>query len=85
MATAERIGEDGVVLSDDERRAIDTLKRLTRRWPRTLMLASMGGSLHVLRLREDGDHPMRADDRTAIDPDAIVCSLPHIPNTGGDW
>lgn len=39
-------------LTDEERRAIDALRRIARRWPKTLMVVECGGTLHVKRRSE---------------------------------
>lgn len=67
-------------LTDEERRAIAALARLARRWPRSLMLASMGGMLVVVRTE---DHMDASGD--ALDPDKVLADVAGIPNTGGDW
>jgi hypothetical protein len=71
-------------LTVDEVSAIRALDRLARRWPKTLMIASMAGNLEVLRLTEGGFHPMKGE---GLDQGAIVYSVPPglIDNTGGDW
>ncbi|WP_251151355.1 hypothetical protein [Cellulosimicrobium sp. Marseille-Q4280] len=68
-------------LTADERRAIASLQRLARRWPRTLTLASMGGDLAVVRT---GDPRFLGED-SAARQEAIVADVRGIPNTGGDW
>lgn len=77
-----RIGRDDKPMAEDERRAVETLERLAQRWPKTLMLASMAGALHVIRL-DDDDEPM-APDGIGLDPDASIATI-KIRNTGGDW
>lgn len=68
-------------LTTEERRAIESLKRLARRWPRTLTLASMSGDLCVIRT---GD-PRFTGDGSLDRQEAIVADIRGIPNTGGDW
>lgn len=64
-------------LTADERRAIASLERLARRWPRSLKLASMDGSLLVYRA---GDMP------DEVGEDGAVADLgSSIPNTGGGF
>ncbi len=73
---------EGADLSDPELAAIGSLQRLAKHWPRTLTLASMGGSLVIVRTGDrrftDGS---AAPERTA----ASVAYVEGIPNTGGDW
>lgn len=70
-----------VELSGNERRAISSLQRLGKRWPKTLMLASMGGSLVVLRTND----PRFDSENCMTRNDAVVADVHGIPNTGGDW
>ena len=62
----------------DEAKAIASLKRLAKTWPQTIMLVSMGGSLHVMakgpRLENFG-----------LDQELILEDIHGIPNDGGDW
>jgi hypothetical protein len=73
---------EGDDLDDRELAAIGSLQRLAKRWPRSLTLASMGGSLVVVRTNDarftDGG---AAPERSA----AAVAYVEGIPNTGGDW
>lgn len=65
-----------------ERNAIRSLRRLAKRWPRSLTLASMGGALYVI---PTFDHDFN-DGRDGIDPGKIIADLgTEIPSTGGDW
>lgn len=61
--------------------AIASLKRLAKRWPRSLTLASMGGALVVFKT-DDYD---RSDGGDGCDPDKVLADIDGIPNTGGDW
>jgi hypothetical protein len=67
----------------EESRAICSLKRLAKRWPDTLYLASMGGSLNVMRKDADGGHAIRTDD-VDLDQSYSLATI-AIDNTGGDW
>lgn len=73
--------EDEPVLTKQEREVIASLKRLAKRWPKTLTLAIMGGDLVVVRT----GYPrlLAADSSDAFD--AILDDIEGIPNTGGDW
>ena len=42
----------------------------------------MSGSLHVVRLNEDGGFIHKGD---ALDPDAVLATIKGISNDGGDW
>lgn len=66
----------------EEMQAIRALVRLGRRWPASLGLLSMSGSLHVVRLNEDGGFIHKGD---ALDPDAVLATIKGISNDGGDW
>lgn len=64
-------------LTDEEQRAIDSLKRLAKRWPQTLKLYSWSGSLVVV-----------SNDASLLDSydpnDLILDTIDGIPNDGGD-
>lgn len=69
-------------LTPEERNAIASLRRLAKRWPRTLTLASMDGSLVVYRTGDERFDDLDGGDRT----DAVIADDFHgIPNTGGGW
>ena len=71
--------------TNEERRAIATLKRLAKRWPDSLWLFSASGTLNVMRLRQDGEKARGGDNAPdAFDPDYCLAPL-DIPNDGGDW
>jgi hypothetical protein len=65
-----------------EDQAIKALKRLAKRWPKSLWLFSASGSLCVMRTTKHGDPA--ATPRGGVDPDYIVDTI-NIPNDGGDW
>lgn len=68
-------------VAPEESAVIRSLQRLARRWPRSLTLASMGGSLVVVHT-DDG----RFDSSSSLDRQAaIIAEISGIPNTGGDW
>lgn len=66
----------------DERAAIATLKRLAKRWPKSLWLFSGSGSLCVMRSLQDGSRAHLPGD--GMDPDYCLATI-DIPNDGGDW
>jgi hypothetical protein len=73
-----------IELTDEERRAIASLKRLAKRWPSTLWLFA-GGSVDkvaILRTQNDGTRAMGSDQ--GVDQRYIVDHV-DIPNDGGDW
>lgn len=66
----------------EERKAIRTLKRIAKTWPKSLWLFSASGSLHVMQADRDGSHVHTRDG--GIDPDYLLDTI-NIPNDGGDW
>lgn len=70
-------------LTVEEQRVIEDLKRIAKRWPRTLWLYSASGSLHVMRTGEDGE-PVKKLAGDGVDPNYSVATI-DIPNDGGDW
>lgn len=67
-------------LTKDEKAVIASLKRLAKRWPRTLTLAFMDGELVVFRT---GDPLFLSDDDRR--EESVIADIPGIPNTGGAW
>jgi hypothetical protein len=70
-------------LSDVERKAIASLERLAKRWPRSLKLVSMDGSLAVIR---NGDPRFDSEQRVGVERQAcVIAHIDGIPNDGGAW
>jgi hypothetical protein len=71
-------------LTEDEKKAIRSLERLAKKWPKSLWLYSGNGSLFIIKNRSDGgcDNGFGK----GVDPNCIVKELgKQIPNDGGDW
>jgi len=68
-------------LTPEERKAISALKRLAKKWPKSLWLFSASGTLWVMRCGEHGEEVFSGE---GYDPDYIVESV-DIQNAGGDW
>lgn len=80
-------------LTDEERSALRSLRRLAKRWPKSLWLFSASGTLHVMRTGPNGKRVMRRDthlfasgeaDPEVTDQRASIGTI-DIPNDGGDW
>lgn len=69
-------------LTDEERRAVATLQRLAKRWPKSLWLFSGAGTLCVMKFDKDGNRVTL--DHGGMDPESSVATI-KIPNDGGDW
>jgi hypothetical protein len=76
------MSEEPCELSADEEKAIRSLKRLAKTWPKSLWLFSASGTLLVMRAGENGDHVHLPSD--GVDPDYALTTI-AIPNDGGDW
>lgn len=76
------IGDDGRELNQREVAVIADLQKVARKWPQGLYLASMAGTLHVMRVGEDGDRVVLPGG--GLDPEYSVDTV-RIENTGGDW
>ena len=68
--------------TDEERRVITSLRRLSKRWPKSLWLFSGSGQLCVMRLRQDGERALV--ENGGMDSDYCLATI-DIPNDGGDW
>lgn len=73
--------ENGEPVTREEQLAILALHRLAKRWPRSLTLVSMGGSLHVIHTG-DARYDERSDEPRG---DSVLDTFQGIPNDGGDW
>jgi hypothetical protein len=69
-------------LTDEERRAIDSLMRLARRWPDTLGLFSWSGALRVTDRSPEVLDAIDGGEGDVRTIDGLV-AIP-IPNDGGD-
>lgn len=70
-------------LTKEERLAIASLKRLAKRWPKSLDLWAMDGSLYVAKVPpgEDCCEPNGGSARQ----DLVVADIYGIPCDGGGW
>lgn len=75
-------GDNGDELTVAEVQAIRSLHQLAKRWPRTLTLLSMGGSLCVMHT---GDPRFDFENSSAERGEVVLASINGIPNDGGDW
>lgn len=66
----------------EEARAIRSLQRLAKTWPKSLWLFSASGSLCVMQKDDDGER--RRLPCNGMDPDASLATI-KIENDGGDW
>ena len=80
---AEQVHDLGAT-TPDERRAIATLKRLAKKWPRSLWLFSANGRLHVMRYKPDGTRALDPHLNGSMDQKYSLGAI-EIPNDGGDW
>lgn len=69
-------------LTKEEQNAINTLKRLEKRWPDSLWLFSANGTLLVMRKGKDGEQVHINDG--ACDQEYQITTI-NIENDGGDW
>jgi len=80
MADLTEYGDE--MTTDEERKAIASLERLAKKWPRSLTLQSMSGSLHVMHT---DDCMLPIERGGGCDPDKVIVHIDGIPNDGGDW
>lgn len=69
----------GKELTAEESAAVASLKRLAKRWPKSLSIVSADGALVVMRSAD------RIGDDDSLNQDAVVAEIRGIPNTGGAW
>jgi hypothetical protein len=77
------MSKSNVELTINEKRAIESLKALARRWPKSLWLFSASGTLCVMKKNTMGKRVYLDSDGT--DPDYKVDTIQGIDNDGGDW
>ncbi len=77
--------EPDLTLTQEERRALASLRRLAKRWPERLWLFSASGALMVMLVDERGEQAMTDPNHGGVDPRYIVDEIDGIPNDGGDW
>lgn len=70
----------GDELTDEERRAIASLQRLAKRWPKSLTLFSWSGSLVVYHTADKDQFVLGGVEAN----DLILEAIDGIPNDGGD-
>jgi hypothetical protein len=74
-----------IKLTKEEQNAITSLKRLAKKWPKTLWLYSASGTLNVMKCGENGEQVMTQENhRGGFDSDYCIDKI-EIPNDGGDW
>jgi len=66
-----------------EQKVINALKRVAKKWPKSLWLYSASGTLHVMKAGENRDQ-VHLGEGISIDPDYCL-DIIDIPNDGGDW
>lgn len=68
-------------LTDKERKAIDALQKLMKRWPKSLWLFS-NGTMHIMKYKDDGKRAMNGG---SVDAKFCVSSISGVLSEGGDW
>ncbi len=81
MTPGPLLGENGDPVTIAELEAIGQLMRLARKWPKSLTLLSMDGTLCVMH---SGDERFGAEGRTARHK-VVLSTIEGIPNDGGAW
>ncbi len=68
-------------MTKEEQNAINSLKRLAKRWPKSLELFSQSGSLEV---RRAGWSDISEEYSLELEKKYVICIIHGIPNDGGD-
>ncbi len=69
-------------ITKEEEKAINALKKVAKKWPKSLWLFSASGTLHVMKKGENGEQVHL--NNFSMDPDYTITSI-DIQNDGGDW
>jgi hypothetical protein len=81
-ARMARTGHTPEPLTEEEEKAIASLKRLAKKWPESLWLFSASGTLTVMKKYPGNDrYPPGWSD---LSGEAAVTTI-NIENDGGDW
>jgi len=70
-----------------EQKAIDSLKRIAKKWPETMWLFSASGTLCVMRKGENGEQvttDIKKYGGGGMDQEYVLATI-DIINDGGDW
>ena len=70
-------------LTKRETDVIKDLKKLAKKWPKSLWLFSASGTLCVMKSGENEEQVTKSFG--GMDQDYIVDTILGIPNDGGDW
>lgn len=70
-----------IELSKEEEKAIAALKRLAKKWPKSLWLFSGSGTLWIIKC---GSYGEQVHNSSGGVEDYVICSI-DISNDGGDW
>lgn len=79
--TEPQFGENDQPLTDEEAKAIQSLRRLAKRWPQSLKLLSAAGSLIIIHTDQEYDERHGCE---FLPQDAPLAHIYGIPNDGGD-
>jgi len=69
-------------ITKEEKKAIATLKRLEKNWPKTIWLFATGNAINIIKCGENGSHI--EDKNGTMDQKYIIDSV-NINNDGGDF
>lgn len=69
-------------LTDEEKKAIASLKSLAKKWPDSLWLYAADGGLWVMKKDGYGRHAINASG--GVDPDYAI-EIVRLEADGGDW
>jgi hypothetical protein len=73
---------NNIELTEEEKKAIAALKRVAKKWPKSLWLFSASGTLWVMRCGLTGEAMERCTG--SVDPAYCITNI-AISNDGGDW
>jgi hypothetical protein len=71
-----------IELTKEEHNVIRSLKRLEKKWPKSLWIFADGNSLKIMKCGENGEHVICREG--GMNPAYIVATI-NINNDGGDW
>lgn len=78
-----------MTITIEEEKIIKSLKRLAKKWPKSLWLFSASGTLCVMKCNKKGEQAMNQPSypgelNLGVDQEYVIDTI-KIPNDGGDW
>lgn len=71
-----------LIVTKKEQKSIDSLKRLSKSWPKSIWIFAADGSLNIMKCNEVND--IAINSVGGVDQNYLIDTIP-IMSDGGDW